>query len=357
MNNNVDYTKIDPLKKLAQSLAKTTSQNSDLKVMEESYGESAFVWEEDDCFRAFVIEGLGTKSLVADEVRKFSGKTHYDALAQDTIAMIVNDLIVVGAKPQIINAYFAAGSSDWFADEQRSKDLLEGFAKACIEAGTVWGGGESPALGGIINETSSDLAGSAIGIIKPKERLTLGDKLTAGDAILLIESSGIHANGLSKARTLAEGLKEKYQTKLPDGSTFGETLLTPTHIYSSTIQNLSEEGIDVHYLVNITGHGFRKLMRANQQFSYRILNTPPLLPIFEFIQQESGMSDEEMYATFNMGAGFAVFLPKDQLQKAQVITAKHNLKSWNAGVVEQGEKQVIIENKNITFKAESLGVR
>jgi phosphoribosylformylglycinamidine cyclo-ligase len=353
----VDYNKIDPLKKHAQDLAKTTSQNSDLKVVEESRGESAFVWEEADSYKALVIEGLGTKNLIADKLREKTGKTYYDTLAQDTVAMIVNDLIVVGAKPQVINAYFAAGSEDWFIDEQRSKDLVEGFAKACKEAGAVWGGGESPALSGIINPQTADLAGSAIGVISPKERLTLGDKITAGDAILLIESSGIHSNGLSATRELATSLEEGYETKLPDGSSFGEALLIPTHIYSHLVQDLFEEGIDIHYMVNITGHGFRKLMRATQEFSYIINELPPLQPIFEFIQEKSGLSPEQMYGTFNMGAGFAIYLPKSQVQKAQEIADKHNLKSYNSGEILTGEKQVVINPKNISFKAETLNVR
>lgn len=356
-SGNVDYTKIDPIKVQAQNLAKNTSNNSNVKVVESSRGESAFVWEEENSYKAFVIEGLGTKNLIADDLRKITGKTYYDLLAQDTVAMIINDLIVVGAKPQVINAYFAAGSSNWFADEQRSKDLTEGFAKACSLANVVWGGGESPALHGIINENTADLAGSAIGIISPKERLTLGDKLSEGDVILLLESSGIHSNGLTLVRKVSDNLPEKYETKLSDGKTYGETLLIPTHIYAKIVDELFMQGIDIHYMVNITGHGFRKLMRANKNFTYEINELPQLLPIFEFIQEKSGSSDEEMYKTFNMGAGFAIFLPSDQVEKAQIIISQNNLKSWNAGVVKNGEKQVVITSKNISFKKDSLGVR
>lgn len=368
-SSGVDYSKIDPLKKLAQSLAKTTSGNSDIKVVEESRGESAFVWEEEDCYKAFVIEGLGTKNLVADEMRKVTGqtlenevlarpeRTYYDQLAQDTVAMIVNDLVVVGAKPQIINAYFAAGSSDWFADEQRANDLTEGWTNACKLAGVVWGGGESPSLSGVINSDTIDLAGSAIGVIKPKERLTLGDKLTAGDSILLIESSGIHSNGLTLARAIAGKLPEEYGTKLTDGTIFGETLLIPTHIYTGFVKDLFDEEIDIHYMVNITGHGWRKLMRANRNFTYLISQIPPISPIFQFIQEKSAISDFDMYAIFNMGAGFAIYLPKGQVEKAQEIAKKNNLQSWNAGVVQVGPRQVVIKPKNITFKGETLNLR
>src|SRR6185312_3058633 len=111
-----------------------------------SRGESAYVWEEKDSYRAIVVEGLGTKNLVADETRKFTNKTHYEAIAQDTVAMIVNDLVVVGADPQVVNAYFAIGNSDWFSDNERATDLVEGWAKACEMSGAVWGGGETPTL-------------------------------------------------------------------------------------------------------------------------------------------------------------------------------------------------------------------
>lgn len=356
-SSGVNYSAIDPLKKLAQNLARETSENSNLKVVEKSRGESAFVWEEENSYRAFVIEGLGTKNLIADEIRKLTGKTYYDQLAQDTIAMIVNDLIVVGAKPQVINAYFAAGSSDWFTDEERLKDLTEGWAKACKLAGAIWGGGESPSLTDVINPKTVDLAGSAIGIISPKERLTLGDKLQAGDSILLIESSGIHSNGLTLARTIVKDLEKGYSTKLSDGTTFGETLLVPAHIYAGLIEELFNEGIDIHYMVNITGHGWRKLIRANKQLSYLITTIPPIPPIFNFIKEHSGSTDEEMYGYFNMGAGFAVYLPADQVEKAKSIIQKHNLKSWRAGEVKEGEKKVVIQPKNITFAGNTLNLR
>ena len=370
-STGVDYSVMDPLKKLAQKLGKQTSKNLEVfgfKEVAQSRGESAYVWEEKDCYRAFVTEGLGTKNLVADEIQKVTGKTYYDSIAKDTVAAIVNDILTVGALPQVVNAYFGSGGPDWFLDTTRSTALVEGWTKACEEAGATWGGGETPGLKGIINEQTLDLAGACIGIIQPKERLTLGDKLDSGDVILLIESSGIHANGLSLARKVADNLPKRYSTKLADGSVYGEALLIPTHIYVSLVKDLFEAGVDIHYMVNITGHGWRKLMRANKQFSYIINEIPTPQPIFNFIKENSDNTDEQMYATFNMGAGFAIYLPANQVDKAQSIIAKHNLKSWNAGEVKTGEKQVVInrgtiptrvgiKSKNIIFAADSLGVR
>ena len=216
-STGVDYEAMDPFKRLAQLNARETSSNLErlgMRVVESSRGESAFVWDRRDHYAAFVIEGLGTKNLVADATREITGKTYYDQVAQDTVAMIINDLIVVGAEPEVINMYAGSGTSDWFEDLERAEDLIVGWKKACDIAGTTWGGGESPTLKGIIEPNAGEILGSATGIIKPKDRLTLGNKLTVGDRILLIESSGIHANGLTLARKIANRLPEGYQTKI-----------------------------------------------------------------------------------------------------------------------------------------------
>ncbi|MBI5619660.1 phosphoribosylformylglycinamidine cyclo-ligase [Candidatus Gottesmanbacteria bacterium] len=353
----VSYETLDTLKRLAQLEGKKSAVHTELKEVSQSRGESAYVWEEKDCYRALVIEGLGTKNLIADAMRKITARTYYDAIAQDTVAMIVNDLIVVGAKPQVVNAYFGVGNSDWFSDKKRAGDLVTGWAKACKLAGAVWGGGETPTLKDIIKPDTIDLAGSAIGIIKPKRRLILGDKLTAGDAILLIESNGIHANGLTLARAIAQKFPRGYATKLPSGSRYGEALLRPTHIYTQIVEDLFLNGIEVHYMVHITGHGWRKLMRANRSFRYIIDDIGKVPPIFGFIQTHSGMNDRDMYATFNMGAGFALFVPSDEREKAQRIIARNKLACWRAGTVKNGPKQVLIRPKAITFSAGSLRVR
>lgn len=359
-STGVVYGAMDPLKRMAQMMARTTSGNLKrlgMSEVEASRGESAYVWEEQDCHRALVIEGLGTKNLVADEVRKFTGRTHYDDLAQDTVAMSVNDLITVGADPQVVNAYFAVGSSDWFKDEQRASDLVGGWARACNLSGAVWGGGETPTLRGIIEPDTIDLSGSAVGIIKPKGRLTLGHKLNPGDAILLVESSGIHANGLTLARVVAGNLEHGYETLLSNGITYGEALLSPTHIYAGLVRELFEQGVDIHYMVNITGHGWRKLMRAVRDLTYVVDNIFDPQPEFSLIQEQSRNDDREMYGNFNMGAGFTVFLPESDLLKAQAIAGRHSLRTLNAGYVDKGDRQVIIRPKNLVYQGKTLDVR
>lgn len=359
-STGVNYSLMDPLKKLAQKKAKETSINlkrAGFMEVSESRGESAYVWEEKDSYKAFVIEGLGTKNLVADAMGEITGKSYYKQIAQDSVAAIVNDLIVVGAKPLVVNAYFGAGHPSWFKNIKRQKDLIEGFAKACNLAGATWGGGETPTLKGIINPYTLDLGGSGIGIIQPKKRLTLGDKLKGGDLILLIESSGIHANGITLTRTLAKKLPQGYKTKLSSGQMFGEAILIPSFIYANLVQDLFAANIDIHYMVNITGHGWRKLMRATQKFSYIIENVPPYHSLFDFIHKHSANSNEEMYGNFNMGAGFAIFLPKKDLEKAQKVCKKNKFKSYLSGYLEKGQKKVLIKPKNIEFKENALGVR
>lgn len=358
--SGVNYESLDKIKRLAQSRAKQTSKNledSGFKVVEDSRGETAFVWDEGDSYKALVIESLGTKSTIAGEVLEKSGKSYFKEIAQDTVAMAINDLIVVGAKPLVINAYFGLGNSDWLLSGTQGEDLINGFAEACNLSGAVWGGGETPSLTGVVNENAIDLAGSAVGIINPKARLTLGKKIIAGDAIIFIESNGIHANGISMIRKIAETLPQKYETKLASGQSLGESILRPTYIYAKAIQSLFDSGLNIHYLSNITGHGFRKIMRANAEFSYVISELPQIDELFTFIQEKAGLSDEDMYGTFNMGAGFAVILPETEADRAREIISGAGFKAIIGGKVEAGEKKVEIKPLNIAFAADTLGVR
>jgi phosphoribosylformylglycinamidine cyclo-ligase len=358
-DSGVNYETIDYLKRIAQEAGKKTINNlpSNYKEVSESRGESAHVVDAEEYYFASVIEGLGTKSLVADEMYKLTGKTYYDNVAYDTVAMIVNDLITVGAKPLTLMAYWAAGSSNWFSDKKRADDLVSGWTKASNDSGVVWGGGETPVLSKIINENEIDLAGSCFGIINPKKNLCLGEKLQVGDRIILFESSGIHANGLTLARKIAESLPEGYLTKVIGEKTYGGLLLTPTIIYAKLIEGLLKNNIDIHYMVNITGHGWRKLMRHKKELTYRITDLPPVPEVLKFIVEQGRIDDKEAYGNLNMGAGFAIFVPAKEVSQVLNMAKKLEIKAYNAGVVEAGEKKIIIEPKNIIFEKESLQVR
>jgi phosphoribosylformylglycinamidine cyclo-ligase len=358
--SGVDYDKIDPLKVMAQKAARQTAQNlraAGFSEVEASRGESAYVIDLGEFYLATITECLGTKSLVADEMRAVTSKTHYDAIAQDTIATAVNDIITVGAKPLSMHAYWAVGGSDWFDDKARMRDLVAGWKQTCDDIGVAWGGGETPSLAGVVESDAIDLAASCVGVIQPKERLTLGHDLQPGDAIVLLESSGIHANGLTLARKLAEQLADGYATEIADGRMYGEALLDPTVIYSPVTEALFEAGVTVRYLSNITGHGWRKLMRHPGAFTYRITRVPPIPPVLQFIAERAKLDARDAYGSLNMGAGFAVFVPQEDTARTVEISERLGIKAYRAGTVEEGEKQVVIEPLDITFEGKSLDLR
>ncbi len=359
----VKYDRMDCLKKFAQSIAAGTVKHLGefgFQEVASTRGESAYVIDMGPFYLAMTPEGLGTKNLIADSMRIDGKDIDYSSLAHDTVAMIVNDLITVGAQPLLVSPHWVVGSSEWFDDEKRWRELVNGWARACNEAGATYGGGETGVLSGIIYPETIELSGAGVGVIQPKERLITGEKIRSGDRIILIESSGIHANGLSLARKIAiERLPQGYNTLLSNGKTFGEALLTPTHIYAKLQQELFEHGIDIHYMVNITGHGFRKLMRSNKRdWTYKVEVIPRPQEEFILMQTKGGITDEEMYATFNMGAGFAFIVEeKDARELQRLAWEKCGFRSWNAGLVEDGPRQVIIEPKRLVYPSDSLGIR
>ncbi|MEK7166551.1 MAG: AIR synthase related protein, partial [Patescibacteria group bacterium] len=323
----------------------------------DSRGESAFVWKQGNTFMASVVEGLGTKNLVADAMGKLTNKTYYDVIGHDTVATIVNDLISVGATPLVVHAYWAIEDNSWFNEKQRVKDFVNGWKDACDLSGATWGGGETPTLKGIVVPGTVDLGGSAIGIIKNKKYLITDNKLKSGDRILLLRSNGVNANGISLTRAITKKLPQGYATKLPNGKMYGESLLTKTNIYANLIQALQKAAIDIHYISNITGHGLRKLMRARQNFTYLVEKIIEPQPVFNFIQKHADLSDYEMYQTFNMGSDFALYVSPKDVQKTQQIITRHKFKSVDAGFLEQGNRQVVIKPKNIIFSGDTLDLR
>lgn len=355
-----NYDTKDPIKKLAQTGALATGKNLEqhgFSEVTDSRGESAYVWQQGKTYMATVIEGLGTKNLVADGTREITGKTYYDIIGHDTVATIINDLITVGAKPLTIHAYWAVEDNSWLQDTERMKDLITGWKKACDMSGASWGGGETPTMKGIVVPQTCEFGGSAVGIIPNKKRLITDKNLLPRDQIVLLKSTGINANGLSLARAIAKKLPKGYGTKLPDGTLYGEALLTKTNIYAKLIQSLLDENITLHYVSNITGHGLRKIMRARQDYTYTIEKIIEPQEVFHFIQKHAGLDDYEMYQTYNMGMDYAIFLPEKDIKKAQEIIKNLGFESIHAGYVAKGKRQVIIKPKNITFSGETLDLR
>jgi phosphoribosylformylglycinamidine cyclo-ligase len=358
----VDHEEIDHFKIDAQQQASSTAQNLTrfgYYELSESRGESSYAWAEGDKIRAGVMEGLGTKNLVADGVDQLfpDEPSHYRAIAQDSIAMIANDLIINGADPQLFWAHIAAGESSWFSDERRTKALNAGFAAVCNEIGVTWAGGESPVLPDIIEPGAAEISGFMLGEVTPKENYVPGNTLEDGDAIVLIGSSGIHSNGISATRRLSDSLPDGYATMLPDNLTFGENLLKPTSLYVNLVRSLLAKRVKLKRMENITGHGWRKLMRAREQFTYRMHDLPPAMPVFDFLQEHLAVDDVEMYQHYNMGAGFAFYTPQSEIKRTIKVAEDHGFQAWHAGNVEAGPKRLIIEPRKIVFAGASLAVR
>jgi len=358
--SGVDYDLIDPLKVTAQRAAASTAANLAAHGFTEvaaSRGESAYVVDVGPFYLASIVECLGSKALVADEMHTLTGKSYYDAIAQDTIAMAINDLITVGATPLVVQAYWAAGGSEWFTDAQRAQALVAGWKRACDTCGVAWGGGETPALAGIVEGGRIDLAASCTGLINPKERLSVGDKLGAGDAIVLLASSGIHANGLSLARKLVERLPQGYLTPVARGLSYGDALLAPTVLYSPVTEALHQAGITPHYCANITGHGWRKLLRHPAAHTYRVHTVPAVPPVLQFIQQHARQDDTEAYGTLNMGAGFALFVKAEDAARTVEVAYAQGVQALVAGTIEAGAKRLVIEPLGIEFGDDALQLR
>jgi phosphoribosylformylglycinamidine cyclo-ligase len=356
----VVYDLIDPLKVSAQRAAAATAAHLAAHGVAEvpgSRGESAYVVDVGPFYLASIVECLGSKALVADEMQRLTGRPWYEGIAQDTLAMAINDLITVGATPLVVQAYWAAGGSDWFADAARAQSLVAGWKAACDRCGVAWGGGETPALAGIVEAGRIDLAASCTGWVQPKSRLTLGDDLGPGDVIVLLASSGIHANGLSLARKIAERLPQGYLTEIEPGLGYGEALLAPTTLYSPVTEALWAAGVRVHYAANITGHGWRKLLRHPKALRYHVHTVPPVPPVLRFIQQHAGMDTAEAYGTLNMGAGFALFVPADQAARAAEVARAAGVDAWVAGEVQAGAKELVVEPLGLRFAAEDLQLR
>lgn len=363
LGTGVNYEDMDPFKIACQRRASLTKENAKrfgVETLEWTRGESAFMMnfhQRHYHLISHVEEGLGTKNLVADAMMKITGKSYYDQIAQCTIAMIVNDMITLGNVPVSLAMHLAVGSSDWFKNKERVNDLVRGWGDTCDMAGCVWAGGETPTLKDIIYPEASLLSGSALGICLPGSDFN-PKRIKDGDAIVILESSGIGANGLTMARRIADKLPKGYETLLSDGRMYGEALLDPTHIYSYFIEEcVRKMHIDIHYAVNITGHGWRKFMRAQEPFSYIIEELPTQLPIFDFIQKNGPVTDYEAYGNLNMGAGFALFL---SLRDAEIITEEFydKFRVYNAGYVEKSPtRRVVIKIKKLEFKEETLAVR
>ena len=361
-SSGVDYEPLDAFKRACQRAAATTVDALGRHGMCEPAGvrgESAYLIETPTEYLAHVEEGLGTKNLIADAMLALTGESFYASVGVDTVATIVNDLITVGAVPISVAMHAAVGDSAWFARGTAAADLARGFADGCRAAGAVWGGGETPTLRGMVDPSTIILAGSALGRITPKSNRIAGD-VGDGDAIVLLASTGVQTNGLTLCRQIADEMPDGYLTVIGDGRSYGVALLDASAIYVDFVAACQRERLPLHYAAHVTGHGWRKLMRLAEPFVYEMTTLPPRPPaVFDFIQRSGPVDEREMYATFNMGAGFAAYVAASDADRCVAVATAAGYAAWVGGTVrKRGERKAVdIQPLGIVFDAETLNVR
>ena len=293
-------------------------------------------------------EDLGTKNWIAEWMYVNTGKSYYDAIAQDVALIVVNDVIAQGAMPVIFTDQVESGDPTWYADKKRAQDFADGFVKICREVGMALPAGESATLKYIIKPEAPSLSGSVAGIIAPRSRLITGKKLRAGDHIVGVTSSGLHANGVSLVIKKVLELPDQFLTKITPRRGLGELALTPTRSYVALVEALLEAEVDIHTLLPGTGDGVGKIAFDKRPFTYRIHSWPEVPEFFRFFHEQLGVSLMDCLKTFNWGVGYYIFVPKSDVKKVLDIGINTGYDLSDIGVVESGQRQTIYLN-NITL--------
>ncbi|HUO03986.1 MAG TPA: phosphoribosylformylglycinamidine cyclo-ligase [Candidatus Binataceae bacterium] len=267
---------------------------------------------------AISTDGVGTKILIAQELGK------YDTIGIDCIAMNVNDVICVGARPVSMVDYIAVQKADPEFLGEIGKGLYEGARQSEINIP----GGEIAQVREMIHGTRDDrgfdLVGTCIGTVHP-DRLIIGEDVRPGDLVVGIASSGIHSNGLTLARkALFKDGEIRASSYFPElGKTIGEELLTPTRIYVKEVMQMLGEGLRVKALIHITSEGPMNLVRARADAGYVIDKPLEPPPIYSIIKKTGGIDDATMFEVFNMGTGFCIVIDPRDAERARQIAIDH----------------------------------
>jgi phosphoribosylformylglycinamidine cyclo-ligase len=257
---------------------------------------------------------------------------YLDALGEDLVAMNVNDLLCVGAKPVLFLDYYACGS----LDENQLVGLLKSIQKGCELAGCSLAGGETAEMPGLYSNRDFDMAGFANGIVE-KESILGAHRVKHGDTLLAVASSGVHSNGYSLVRKIVERERLSPDAQTPFGGTWREVLLKPTTIYVPYLKTLLPK---IHALAHITGGGlFENLPRVlpagcRAEVSSSQWKMPEL---FKWLQEKSGISTEAALTTFNCGVGMIAVCGKEDAKKVMADLAAQNLHCWEIGTIAAGE--------------------
>ncbi|QLH80674.1 phosphoribosylformylglycinamidine cyclo-ligase [Halosimplex pelagicum] len=285
-------------------------------------GDFAGLLDIGDRYLALAADGVGTKLLVAEAL------DDYSTIGIDCIAMNANDLVAAGVDPVAFVDYLAVEEPDDATAEAIGKGLDEGAERA----GVALVGGETAVMPDVIK--GLDIAGTCAGLA-PKDAIFPGEA-EAGDVVVGWPSSGVHSNGLTLARE-AVTRDHEYTDPFPPNPdrSIGEELLEPTRIYSDLLGALRD--VDTHAAAHVTGGGWTNLTRMGE-FHYEITDPFDAQPVFEFVQQEGDVTDEEMHRTFNMGTGFVAAMSEDDAEAVVDATEDGRI----IGHVEEGEESVAI---------------
>ena len=289
-------------------------------------------------------DGVGTKVAIAQAIDK------HDTVGQDLVGMVVDDIVVVGAKPLFMTDYIATGK----VVPQRIADIVRGIAEACSATGTALVGGETAEHPGLLGPNDYDMAGAATGVVEADDVLG-ADRVQDGDVVLALGSSGLHSNGYSLVRHIITNANISYGDNAADfATTWGEALLEPTRLYTTPLLNLIEElpGV-VHSLSHVTGGGIAaNLARVLPPTAWCDVDrsTWSPLPVFQVLTSVAGMRLEDTEGTWNLGIGFLAVVDASRAADAIAAINRQGIDAWQvatvrmtdrpAGDYEQGAKGV-----------------
>ena len=280
-------------------------------------------------------DGVGTKLKLAFLMDK------HDTVGIDCVAMCVNDIICCGAKPLLFLDYIAVGKNF----PEKVADIVKGVAEGCVQAGCALTGGETAEMPGFYPEDEYDLAGFSVGVVD-KAKVLDNSKITEGDVIIALPSSGVHSNGFSLVRKVFDVENGDIKSPVEDlgGKSIGETLLTPTKIYVKPMLKLFEE-VTVKAVSHITGGGFYENIPRSlpDGFGAKIDKSAlKILPIFKLIEKVGNIPERDMFNTFNMGVGMSVVVSKADAEKALEILKANGEDAYIMGEIIKSDESVVI---------------
>ncbi|NLY82727.1 MAG: phosphoribosylformylglycinamidine cyclo-ligase [Clostridiales bacterium] len=280
-------------------------------------------------------DGVGTKLKLAFLMDK------HDTVGIDCVAMCVNDVLCVGAKPLFFLDYIAVGKNH----PEKIADIVKGVAEGCVQSQCCLIGGETAEMPGFYDEQEYDLAGFTVGMVD-KSKLIDIEKIEDGDKIIALPSSGVHSNGFSLVRKVfdVENADLSRKPEMLKGKTLGETLLTPTKIYVKSMSALFDV-LKPHSVAHITGGGFyENIPRALPKgFTAKIKKEDVrTLPIFDLIKTEGNISEKDMYNTYNMGVGMIAIVSKSDEEIALKTLRDNGEEAYVLGEIVKGDEGVIL---------------